>query len=71
MMKKKIDKFGLYQAPEKFEVEILLHASQNISHEPETEVWEYFSWLPLVGLMLILRDFLTGSKVRISPEIKL
>ena len=71
MLKNKIAEIGLHKAPENLEIQILLHASQKLNREEETDVFEYISWLPFVGILLLLKDFITGEKLRIKPIIEI
>lgn len=72
MFKDQILKKGMHKAPEDLEIDILLFAADNIeSEETETELSDYLSWLPLAGTLLLIRDLLTGQKIRISPVIEI
>jgi len=71
MLKNKIAKTGLYEAPENLEIQILLHASDKLNREEETSVLDYISWLPFVGIILLLKDIITGEKLRIKPIIEI
>jgi len=72
MFKDQILKKGMHKAPDDLEINILLYAAENIENEEaETELIDYLSWLPLAGTLLLMRDLLTGQKVRISPVIEI
>ena len=73
MFKNQISKKGMYEAPEDKEVDILLYAAENIKNvdESETELSDYISWLPCVSTLLIIRDFFSGQKIRISPVFEI
>jgi len=72
MFKDQILKKGMHKAPDDLEIDILLYAAENIENEEaETELIDYLSWLPLAGTLLLMRDLLTGQKVRISPVIEI
>ena len=71
MLKNKIAEIGLHEAPENLEIQILLHASQKLNREEETDIFEYISWLPFVGILLLLKDFITGEKFKIKPIIEI
>ncbi len=64
---------GMHKAPDDLEINILLYAAENIKNEnePEAELSDYLSWLPFVGTLLLLRDLLSGQKVRISPVLEI
>ncbi|MCK5051388.1 MAG: hypothetical protein KAS53_06610 [Candidatus Cloacimonetes bacterium] len=73
MFKDQILKKGMHKAPDELEIDILLYAAENIEieEESETELSDYLSWLPLAGTLLLMRDLLTGQKIRISPVIEI
>jgi len=73
MFKDQILKNGIHKAPDELEVEILLYAAEKIDNEkmPETELSDYLSWLPFVGTLLLLRDLLSGQKIRISLVLEI
>ncbi|MDA3813101.1 MAG: hypothetical protein PF570_02490 [Candidatus Cloacimonetes bacterium] len=73
MFKDQILKKGMHKAPEELEIDILLYAAENIETEEtkEIELSDYLSWLPCVGTLLLLRDFFSGEKIRISPVLKI
>ena len=72
MFRDQILKKGMHKAPEELEIDILLYAAENIENEEvETELIDYLSWLPLAGTLLLMRDFITGQKIRISPVIEI
>ena len=72
MFRDQILKKGIHKAPEELEIDILLYAAENIENEEvETELIDYLSWLPLAGTLLLMRDLLTGQKIRISPVIEI
>ena len=71
MFKNQISKKGMYEAPEDKEVDILLYAAQSIKKEEEIDILEYMNWLPFLGFILLLKDTLTGYKLRIKPAIKI
>ncbi|MEA2095422.1 MAG: hypothetical protein U9P73_01845 [Candidatus Cloacimonadota bacterium] len=73
MFKDQILKKGMYKAPDELEIDILLYAAENIKNEemPETELSDYLSWLPLAGTLLIIRDLITGQKIRINPVFEI
>ena len=63
----------MQKAPDDLEVNILLYAAENIKNEeePETELSDYLSWLPGVSTLFLLRDLLSGQKIRINPIIEI
>jgi hypothetical protein len=61
MFKDQILKKGMHKAPEELETE----------ETKEIELSDYLSWLPCVGTLLLLRDFFSGEKIRISPVLKI
>ena len=69
MFKDQLLKKGMHKAPDDLEIDILLYAAESIKKEemPETELSDYLGWLPFVGTLLLLRDLLSGQKIRISP----
>ena len=72
MFRDQILKQGMHKAPDELEIDILLYAAENIENEAtETELIDYLSWLPLAGTLLLIRDLLTGQKIRISPVIEI
>ena len=73
MFKDKILEKGMHKAPDDLEINILLYAAENIKNEEilETELSDYLSWLPFVGTLLLIRDLITGQKIRISPVIEI
>ncbi len=73
MFRDQILKKGMHKAPDELEIDILLYAAENIENEEEakTELSDYLSWLPLAGTLLLIRDLLTGQKIRISPAIEI
>ena len=73
MFRDQILKKGMHKAPDDLEIDILLYAAENIENEemPETELSDYLSWLPLAGTLLLIRDLITGQKIRISPVIEI
>ena len=73
MFKDQILKKGMHKAPEDLEIDILLYAAENIENEKmlETELSDYLGWLPLAGTLLLLRDLLSGQKIRISPVLEI
>ena len=72
MFRDQILKQGMHKAPDELEIDILLYAAENIENEAtETELIDYLSWLPLAGTLLLVRDLLTGQKIRISPVIEI
>ena len=73
MFKDQILKKGIHKAPDDLEIDILLYAAENIENEkkPETELSDYLSWLPFVGSLLLIRDLLSGKKIRISPVFEI
>ena len=73
MFKDQILKKGMYKAPEDLEIDILLYAAENIKNEEEIdiELSDYLSWLPCVGTLLLMRDLLSGQKIRISPVLEI
>ena len=73
MFKDQILKKGIHKAPDDLEINILLYAAENIKNEeePETELSDYLSWLPLAGTLLLLRDLLSGQKIMISPVLEI
>jgi len=72
MFKDQILKEGLQKAPEDLEVNILLYAAEKIEKdENEVEFSDYLSWLPFVSTLLLIRDFISGQKIRISPILEI
>ncbi len=72
MFKDQILEKGMHKAPEDLEIDILLYAAENIeSEETETELSDYLSWLPFVSTLLLMRDLLSGQKIRISPVLEI
>lgn len=72
MFKEQILRRGLQKAPENLEVDILLYAADKIEKdENEIELSNYLSWLPFVGTLLLVKDIISGQKVRISPIIEI
>ncbi len=73
MFKDQILKKGMHKAPEELEIDILLYAAENIENEeiPESELSDYLSWLPFAGTLLLMRDLLSGQKIRISPVFEI
>jgi len=73
MFKDQISEKGMYKAPNDLEINILLYAAENIENEekPETELSDYLSWLPFVGTLLLMKDILSGQKIRISPVLEI
>ena len=73
MFKDQILEKGMHKAPDDLEINILLYAAENIKNEeePETELSDYLSWLPFAGTLLLLRDILSGQKIRISPVLEI
>ncbi|MDP8201535.1 MAG: hypothetical protein P9M11_05280 [Candidatus Tenebribacter burtonii] len=72
MFKEQILRRGLQKAPEDLEVNILLYAADKIEKdESGHELSDYLSWLPFVGILLLLKDLMSGQKVRISPAVKI
>ncbi|MDP8268726.1 MAG: hypothetical protein P9L97_08370 [Candidatus Tenebribacter davisii] len=73
MFKDQILKKGMHKAPDDLGIEILLYAAENIKNEEESgnEFTNYLSWLPFVGSLLLLRDLLSGQKIRISPVLEI
>ena len=73
MFRDQIVKKGMHKAPDELEIDILLYAAENIENkeEAETELSDYLGWLPLAGTLLLMRDLLTGQKIRISPVIEI
>ena len=73
MFKDQILEKGMCKAPEDLEIDILLYAAENIEieDEPETEFSDFLSWLPFVSTLLLMRDILSGQKVRISPVLEI
>ena len=73
MFKDQILEKGMHKAPDDLEIDILLYAAENIKNEeiPETELSDYLSWLPFVSTLLLMRDLLSGQKIRISPVLEI
>ena len=72
MFKEQILRRGLQKAPEDLEVDILLYAADKIEKdESEIELSNYLSWLPFVGTLLLVKDFISGQKIRISPSLEI
>jgi len=72
MFKEQILRRGLQKAPEDLEVNILLYAADKIEKdESDFELSDYLSWLPFVGTLLLVKDLISGQKVRISPAVKI
>jgi hypothetical protein len=73
MLKDQILKLGMQKAPDDLELDILLYAAENMEmeDEPETELSDYLSWVPLAGTLLLLKDLFTGQKIKISPVIEI
>jgi len=71
MFKNQIEKKGLLETPEELDLNVLLYASEMIQSEPGIDFTDYVSWLPLAGLIMIVRDLITAQNFRISPEIKI
>ncbi|MBT3754697.1 MAG: hypothetical protein HOK80_09315 [Candidatus Cloacimonetes bacterium] len=73
MFKDQILKKGMQKAPDDLEIDVLLYAAENIEieNEPETELSDYLSWLPGVSTLFLLRDLLSGQKIRINPIIEI
>ena len=72
MFKDQILRRGLQKAPEDLEVDILLYAADRIEKdESELELSDYLAWLPFVGTLLLVKDFISGQKIRISPSLEI
>ena len=73
MFKDQILKKGMHKAPDNLEIDILLYAAENIENEKESEIEisDYLNWLPFAGTLLLMRDLLSGQKIRISPVIEI
>ena len=73
MFKDQILNKGIHRAPDDLEIDILLYAAENVEivDEPETEFSDFLSWLPFVSTILLMRDILSGKKVRISPVLEI
>ena len=72
MFKDQILRRGLQKVQEDLEVNILLYAAEKIEKdESGIELSNYLSWLPLAGTLFLIRDFMSGQKVRISPILEI
>ena len=73
MFKNQIYKKALYPAPDELEMKILLHAAEKINFSEETEnIWlDYAGWIPFLGLFLLFKDLIKGSRYAISPAIEI
>ena len=73
MFKDQILKKGIIKAPDDLEIDILLYAAENIENEetPETDLSDYLNWLPFAGTLLLMKDLLSGQKIRISPVLEI
>ncbi len=71
MFKDQIYKKGLHNAPEELEIDVLLYAAQNLPKEEEPELFEFLSWLPFTGFLLLLRDYLQGYRLKLRPLVKI
>lgn len=71
MPEKQIYKKGLLPAPDYLEIDILLYASQKIEIEDEAVIEDYLNWLPLLGSLFLLRDFLKGYRFKLRPILKI
>lgn len=70
MPEKQIYQKGLLPAPEYLEIDILLYASQKMETEEEPVIEDYLNWLPLLGWLFILSDYLKGYHFRFKPLIR-
>ena len=71
MFKDQIYNKGLHKAPDDREIDVLLYAAQNIEKEEEQEIEDYLSWLPIMGDLFLLRDYLQGYRLKWRPLVKI